>query len=237
MTRLPLETRRELGLTAVVALALAAASCGETRTVTLLGGTPKISFDGSAADAGSVTHTACTANTDCAAPKAFCDTLIAECVQCLAHEDCSTMVCDSVSHTCTGCVTNADCGGATPICDRDDRKCVECTEVSQCPNGEVCAWAAHRCAPACQTNSDCAGSGHPICAAASRVCVECTSDAECVAMNLGPYCNLRLGACVECLSDAHCVTGHCYTFENFCVECTSDADCSGRVCDAFICRG
>src|SRR5262249_10164055 len=142
----------------------------------------------------------------------------------------------TVAHACSGCLTNNDCSDPTPICDGDDRKCVECVSAAQCKNGEVCAWEAHRCAPACLTNAECAGSGHPICAAASRVCVECTSDADCNAMNLEPHCHLSRGACVECLSDADCATGHCETFENRCVECLSNDQCAGRICDAFICR-
>lgn len=219
-----------------VLLLVLAAGCGDTKTLSLLGGSQKVVPDAGANKPDAAT-TACRTDTDCAAPKAFCDTLTNLCVQCMSNDDCTTRVCNLVSHSCSGCLTNVDCSGTTPICDGDDRKCVECTSAAQCARGEVCAFEAHRCAPACQTNMDCAGSGHPICAAASRVCVECTTDADCNAMNLEPHCDLRFGACVECLSDVDCPTGHCEILENRCVECTSDDHCDGRVCDGFICRG
>jgi hypothetical protein len=232
----PTPARTPLLVAGLVAL-LTATCCSDAKTIALLGGTPSTRTDAGKADSGSVLTPDCVANADCITPNPFCDTLTKKCVQCLANEDCPALVCNAVTHSCTGCLTNADCGGTTPFCDRDDRRCVECESASQCPPGEVCVWAAHRCAPACQTNSDCAGSGHPICAIASRVCVECTSDAECATMPLQPYCDLRLGACVECLSDANCASSHCETLENLCVECTSDTHCNGRVCDDFVCLG
>ncbi len=231
----PSPARPPFVATGLVALVIAS-SCSDAKTIALLGATPSMRTDAGKVDAGRIPTPKCTTNVDCQAPHAFCNVSSGECVQCLANEDCPTMVCNAVTHACTGCLTDADCESTTPYCDRDDRRCVECEIASQCDTGEVCVWAAHRCAPACQTNSDCSGSGHPICAMASRICVECTSDAECASRPLQPFCDLRLGACVECLSDTNCPSGHCETLENLCVECTSDAHCNGRVCDHFICR-
>jgi hypothetical protein len=200
--------------TALLALVFAT-RCSDAKTISLLGGTPELRLDGGGPDAAPPQpKPECAENGDCVAPKPFCDTLASRCVQCLANEDCTTLVCDAVTHACTGCVTNNDCDPATPYCDRDDRRCVECESAAQCPPGEVCAWGAHRCAPACNTNSDCAGSGRAICAVASRVCVECTGDADCAAQNLPPYCDLRLGACVDCLADTNCASGHCEPLEH-----------------------
>lgn len=222
----------------ILAASLLVTACGDMKIISLLGNPASRTNGADASDgAANKPEPQCKTDGDCSAPTAHCDALTSKCVQCLANADCTTLVCNTVSHTCSGCLTNADCGGATPFCDDDDRKCAECTSASQCNRGEVCAFEAHRCAPACLTNSDCAGSGHPICAAASRVCVECTSDADCTAMNLEPHCDLRFGACVECLSDGDCTTGHCDTFENRCVECTDSSQCDGRVCDMFVCRG
>lgn len=212
--------------------------CGGAKTISLLGGSETVNTRGDAGprDSGSSKPT-CASDADCSAPKAHCDTLTKECVQCMANEQCATLSCNPVSHTCSGCITNADCSAPTPFCDGDDRKCVECSSAAQCSGGQVCAFEAHRCAPECHTNSDCAGSGHPICATASSVCVECTSDADCSTMGLEPHCDLRYGACVECLTDGDCAGGHCETFENRCVECTSNTQCDdGRVCDLFTCH-
>src|SRR5262245_4884535 len=127
-------------VTARVALAFWAVACGDGKTISLLGSAPRVQADSGKPDSGPGTPPKCTANTDCQAPHALCNLPSGECVQCLANEDCSTLVCNAVTHGCTGCLTNADCDPATPYCDRDDRRCVECDNASQCPAGEVCAW-------------------------------------------------------------------------------------------------
>jgi Cys-rich repeat protein len=223
---------------ATMILMLGLGGCGKANTISLLPDLPDRGRQ-TAPDAGGA-HTdagppGCRSDTECPATRPRCDMNTKECTECVTDRDCSTGICNPATHTC-GCKTNADCSPLAPTCDLDVHICVECESNSQCPAGDVCAFESHRCAPACQTRSDCAGSGRPICAMASRVCVECTTDSDCVSGGRRRHCNLFNGTCVECLSDPDCSAGRCQLLEHLCVECLTGSDCNGHVCDSYQCR-
>jgi len=211
------------------------AACGEAKTISLLPG-PVTKPPTSKPDAESdARRSGCKSDSECPTPNSICDLNDDICVQCIADSDCSTGTCNLGTRTCTGCKSALDCTAAAPVCDLDVHTCVQCESSAQCPAGQVCAFESHRCAPACQTNSDCAGSGRPLCAVASRVCVECTTDSDCAALGRPPRCNLFNGTCVSCLSDADCAPGRCQLLEHLCVECLTGSDCEGGTCSHYKC--
>lgn len=183
-------------------------------------------------DAGSPT---CRNDDDCPSEAPRCEPTNGACVQCVSDSDCPSGLCDMSAHSCTACNSSADCPNSLPVCDLDVHSCVQCETSGQCLAGQVCAFESHRCAPACQSNNDCAGSGRPTCALASRVCVECTMDSDCVALGRPIRCDLLIGSCVACLLDADCNAGRCNRLEHVCVECLTAADCGGHTCSHYKC--
>ena len=112
----------------------------------------------------------CQNDADCPGVAPRCETTSGACVQCVSDSDCSTGLCDTGAHSCTSCNSSADCPSSLPVCDLDVQACVQCETSGQCLAGQVCAFESHRCAPACLSNNDCAGSGRPTCSRSASSC-------------------------------------------------------------------
>jgi hypothetical protein len=160
-----------------------------------------------------VRPTACTSNTQCAAPRPVCDPLRGLCAQCT---------------TASPCAAGQTCAGGTCVA------AVTCTSSRMCP-GQVCDTAAGRCVD-CTADTDCAAGERcraNLCVPPARAC---RSSRECSELN--QVCHPTRNECVDCAGDNDCTDGICRG-DDTCGPraCTPNArTCASptavRVCDA-----
>ncbi len=126
-----------------------------------------------------------------------------------------TPVCDTTTGTCVGCLSATDCAAPTPACDTSMHMCVQCVGDGDCtdPTAAKCNSSAHTCG-GCTDSSQCAQfTDTAVCETTSGACVQCTAaDTSACGGN-------------TCKSDGTCSMYG--TTQRQCDPCDTDANCGG----------
>lgn len=180
------------------------------------------------------------------------------CYACITSADCSSgQGCDATFHICGLCQTSSDCASgvcaagptclarceagvcsAGQVCDTDNavgngaNLCYECLSPIDCPDGEGCNSATHRCGTCEYPNAYAFGNDCP----PGDICTNYWS--------VAPFTSS--GACLQRCDDRPCPADHpiCATFPSLtpdhalCFGCLSDGDCAsagaGYWCDTSV---
>jgi hypothetical protein len=127
-------------------------------------------------------------------------------------------------NSCEPCLNDTQCESEYDHC--ANNVCVQCATEgpSQCWHGMNCDVLVRRCAPACDSTSDCNEGG--VCDVNQHTCVWCIENGDCQQDGLpGNVCYLH--RCVDCAQDTDCMkqgrSGRCSGFR--CVQCLTNEDC------------
>lgn len=168
------------------------------------GGGPGAPIDAGGLDAGPSDSGADTGPI-CACDGGKCLPGTAQCVECLADNDCSNPTrakCDQTSHSCVPCDAKAQCGTRFPgrsVCAAG--ACVQCSaaDPAACTGTAtpVCASTGNMCV-GCNVNADCKDANRAACEA--NVCRACRTDQECAGKTSGGVTldACYNGQCVDC---------------------------------------
>jgi uncharacterized repeat protein (TIGR01451 family)/MYXO-CTERM domain-containing protein len=174
--------------------------------------------DGNGADPGSpptgVVVDECDDNSDCASPKAICNTAASPkvCVACVVDGDCggvaSGKVCDGSTNVCidgcrgaggNGCQVGLQCSSM----DTTIGLCAECYKDGDCGganSGSLCDTANNTCFAGCNNEPGNGCPGSLLCSsndATIGVCDDCTSDTDCGDATSGKVCESAGHTCID----------------------------------------
>lgn len=178
----------------------------------------------------------CSADNECAAPRAHCLRAEQRCVDCLTATHCASgQTC--ASNRCVvpaSCTSSRSCPGQ--VCDTARSICVDCLTDDDCSSGLLCR--SNSCVarpPSCRSSRECSSMGL-VCDTRRNECVDCVADADCP---MGNYCNAA-DACVRQACSpgtVSCVTGTRVRTCDSRGMSAVETDCpTGMLCAAGACR-